>query len=317
MSKYKDIVYYPAMSVAENASINKVEEKDIRYFIRSRGIDRRNQERQPYISKIKAYLKEHPNATRKETANALALGINTVRKYWDIAVNDGDSEQNCKKALLRKQRESKAINYLNSLPIEFIQEYLTTRVNLEKNNRLIHKESNTNNIISTHKFAYFYMNTPLSNWWTSPPIPYDGYTFSASESLFMYLKAKGMGDKEYALRIVEADNDTNLSEKQRFSKVKRLGKKCKFDEAYYLQKREEWMFTALSEKFKVDATFREVLMADEYRGLTFVEASPFDKIWGIKTRATKKVLEEGESAWKGLNLLGKLLTKLRDDNQQP
>ena len=34
MSKYKDIVYYPAMSIAENASINKVEEKDIRYFIK-------------------------------------------------------------------------------------------------------------------------------------------------------------------------------------------------------------------------------------------------------------------------------------------
>ena len=132
MSKYKDIVYYPAMSVAENASINKVEEKDIRYFIRSRGIDRRNQERQPYISKIKAYLKEHPNATRKETANALALGINTVRKYWDIAVTDGDSTQNYKKQSIRQDWEEKAINYLNSLPVEFLRNYLKERTELEK-----------------------------------------------------------------------------------------------------------------------------------------------------------------------------------------
>ncbi len=127
MSKYKDIVYYPAMSIAENASINKVEEKDIRYFIRSRGIDRRNQERQPYISKIKAYLKEHPNATRKETANALALGINTVRKYWDIAVTDGDSNQNHKKKSIRQDWEEKAIKYHNSLPEEFLRNYLKER----------------------------------------------------------------------------------------------------------------------------------------------------------------------------------------------
>jgi ribA/ribD-fused uncharacterized protein len=129
----------------------------------------------------------------------------------------------------------------------------------------------------------------------------------------MYLKAKGMGDDEYALKIVEADSDTSLTEKKRFALVKKLGRKCKYSEATYLEMREEWMRTALTAKLKVDAAFRDVLMAQEFYGLTFVEASPFDAVWGIKTSATKKVLEEGESAWKGLNLLGKLLTKLRDE----
>ena len=73
------------------------------------------------------------------------------------------------------------------------------------------------------------------------------------------------------------------------------------------------MFTALSAKFKVDKAFRDVLMAEEYRGLTFVEASPWDKIWGIKSRATQAILDNGEAAWQGLNLLGKLLTRLRDE----
>ena len=76
---------------------------------------------------------------------------------------------------------------------------------------------------------------------------------------------------------------------------------------------EEWMYTALTAKFKVDKAFRDVLMAEKYRGLTFVEASPWDKIWGIKSRATQAILDNGESAWKGLNLLGKLLTQLRDE----
>lgn len=163
------------------------------------------------------------------------------------------------------------------------------------------------------KYAYFYQDTPLSNWWTSPPILHDGLSFLSSEGVFMYEKAKGMGDEEYALKIHQADTDTSLTEKERFSKVKKLGKKCKWNEAIYIEKREEWMYTALTAKFRVDKAFRDVLMAEEYRGLTFVEASPWDKIWGIKSRATQAILDNGESAWKGLNLLGKLLTQLRDE----
>lgn len=163
------------------------------------------------------------------------------------------------------------------------------------------------------KYAYFYQDTPLSNWWTSPPILHDGLSFLSSEGVFMYEKAKGMGDEEYALKIHQADTDTSLTEKERFSKVKKLGKMCKWNEAIYIEKREEWMYTALTAKFRVDKAFRDVLMAEEYRGLTFVEASPWDKIWGIKSRATQAILDNGESAWKGLNLLGKLLTRLRDE----
>lgn len=177
------------------------------------------------------------------------------------------------------------------------------------------KQIDFGNIKCSNGYAYFFQDTPLSNWWTSvPAIPYDGHNFTSSEALFMYLKAKGMGDDECALKIVEADNDTSLTEKKRFALVKKLGKQCKFDEVTYLEMREEWMRTALTAKFKVDMAFRDVLMAQEFYGLTFVEASPFDAVWGIKTSATKKVLAEGEAAWKGLNLLGKLLTKLRDEN---
>ena len=132
MGKYADIVYYPSLSIAENAALNKVQEKDIRYYIRSRGIDRRNEERQPYISKIKDYINEHPNATRKETADALGFGINTIRKYWSIALADSESNQNDSKESIRKQREDKAIEYLNSLPVEFIRNYLKQRMDVEK-----------------------------------------------------------------------------------------------------------------------------------------------------------------------------------------
>lgn len=172
----------------------------------------------------------------------------------------------------------------------------------------------TSAIRCTDKYAYFYQNTPLSNWWASVPnIPFDGHEFFSSEAIFMYLKAKGMGDMDVALKIVEADNDTTLTDKERFAKAKKLGKQCKWDEAVYLAKREEWMYAALLAKFDADKAFRDEVMSQRYSGLTFVEASPWDNVWGIKTRATNQLLERGEVMWRGLNLLGKLLTKLRDE----
>ena len=176
------------------------------------------------------------------------------------------------------------------------------------------KQIDSGNIKCSNGYAYFFQDTPLSNWWRSTPsIPYDGHKFTSSEALFMYLKAKGMGDDDIAMQIVEVDNNASLADNKRFAKVKALGKKSKFNEAIYLKKREEWMFAAISAKYEVDKDFRSVLMADRHKGLTFVEAAPKDKVWGIATSATKKVLAEGEAAWKGLNLLGKLLTKLRDE----
>lgn len=198
-------------------------------------------------------------------------------------------------------------------PVEVVEKK-PTKKKQAKEDKAEKKSKKVNETIRcTDKYAYFYQDTPLSNWWTSPPILHDGLSFLSSEGVFMYEKAKGMGDEEYALKIHQADTDTSLTEKERFSKVKKLGKKYKWNEAIYIEKREEWMYTALTAKFRVDKAFRDVLMAEVYRGLTFVEASPWDKIWGIKSRATQAILDNGESAWKGLNLLGKLLTRLRDE----
>ena len=336
MPRESKIQYNPRLSVAENAKKCGVTEDAIRYYIRTRGIDRRFEEKKKVLKGMKAYLKEHPNATRAELAKETGHGINTVRRYWDILHGDGKLKPSEKKADVREQRvatiNNRHIAYLDKLPVEFIREYLEAReaaansvteatteaveVVEQTQKKVKDKEPKkaSDNIKCTDKYAYFYQNTPLSNWWTSiPSIPYDGHLFTSSEAVFMYLKAKGMGDDEYAQKIVDADNDSLLTEKERFSAVKKLGRKCKFDEALYVEKREEWMYEALLAKFNVDEEFRSVLMAEEYQGLTFVEASPWDAVWGIKSRATQTILDEGESAWKGLNLLGKLLTKLRDE----
>ena len=363
MSKESNIKYSPSLSIAENAKRNGVTEDAIRYYIRTRGVDRRYEEKKKVLKSMKDYLKEHPNATKAEVARQSGRGINTVVRYWDILQGKAKLQPNERKANLQEQRveaiKNRHIAYLNKLPVEFIREYLAARetannvpkevvaevvevakqapvevievskkaeapkkakekapkeekAKAEKEPK-VKKASDT--IKCSDKYAYFYQDTPLTNWWASNPrIPYDGHEFGSSEALFMYLKAKGMGDVDVALQIVEADNDSTLTDKERFAKAKSLGRKCKYNEEVFFANREKWMYTALSAKYEVDEEFRSVLMSDKYRGLTFVEASPWDANWGIKSRATKEVLEKGESAWKGLNLLGKLLTQLRDEH---
>ena len=87
------IVYDPTLSVEENAEKCGVSDYAIRYYIRTRGIDRRYHGSLNIIEELKAYLKEHPNATRAELAKETGHGINTIRRYWDAAHERTTTEQ--------------------------------------------------------------------------------------------------------------------------------------------------------------------------------------------------------------------------------
>jgi len=158
------------------------------------------------------------------------------------------------------------------------------------------------------------MDVPLSNWWDSvPAIKYDGHTFNASESIFMYLKAKHFKDDDTAAKIVAADNKTYAQSKSRWDAVKRLGKQVKgFSDEEWKGPNRKAMYAALKQKAKYDKEFKRVLFDPKYAGMTFVEASKYDKIWGIGIDA-KTAMEVGEKGWKGHNFLGRALTDLRNE----
>ena len=349
MTKTSDnIKYSPSLSIAENAKRNGVNEDAIRYYIRTRGIDRRYEEKKRVLKDMKAYLKEHPNATKAEVARQTGRGINTVVRYWDILQGNKKLKPSDKKSGIREKRvatiNNRHIAYLDKLPIEFIKEYLehreaadravavdvtpkvakeiaqspiaetrTTKLIVAEPQELIrlkgkekkrqesHIEPNST-IRCTEENVYFYQDTPLSNWWTSEPyIPYDGHLFASSEALFMYLKAKVFRDDVIA----------EIMPKTHYDAAKALGGIVRnFSEDIWNREREKAMYIALKAKLAVDEAYKNTLLSKEYRGKTFVEASPYDEVWGIKRSIVEAV--EGKE-WRGLNLLGKLHTQLRDE----
>ena len=91
MSKINRYRYNPSLSVVENARINGVDEDSMRYYIKSMGIDRRYEAKVSIIEDIRKHLAGHPNATKAEVVRATGHGINTVRRYWDIALGEDSS----------------------------------------------------------------------------------------------------------------------------------------------------------------------------------------------------------------------------------
>ena len=352
MPRETKIKYDPSLSVAENAKKCGVSVAAIRYYIKTRGIDRRYEGKVKVLEGMKAYLAEHPNATRAELQRATGHGINTIRRYWDVLHGTDELPTNQNKSNLREREKvvshKRHINYLDKLPIEFLRGYMEAReaaantiveaipeevkvveqVAIDTNNVFIndnepkliitesqeliklksnkgkkerHSEPNST-IRCDNEYVYFYQDTPLSNWWTSEPyIPYDGHLFASSEALFMYLKAKVFRDDVIA----------EIMPKTHYDAAKALGGIVRnFSEDIWNREREKAMYIALKAKLAVDEAYRNTLLSEEYRGKTFVEASPYDEVWGIKRSITDAV---GGKEWNGLNLLGKLHTQLRDE----
>lgn len=140
------IKYDPSLSIADNATKNQCSENAIRYFIRTRRIDRRFDGRRIIIEDIKKYLQEYPNATPMQVAKDTHHGINTVKGYWDIAHGRAELQPSLPKEEQREKlelaRKKKHTQYLDKLSFDFLKEYLDKR-KIEERKRL--KEQETEN----------------------------------------------------------------------------------------------------------------------------------------------------------------------------
>ncbi|KAJ7136121.1 DUF1768-domain-containing protein [Mycena epipterygia] len=156
-----------------------------------------------------------------------------------------------------------------------------------------------------------HVNGWASQWYRAPftaTVSMDGVdqeiTFLSNEHWMMLQKAMLFSDMDVAHEVLSIDGTS----KSDMARVKALGRKVKeFKEDVWVQHRERIVTEGTVHKFRQNEDLKEKLFAT---GETMiVEASPFDKIWGIGC-SEANAISRGGNKW-GLNLLGKALVEAR------
>lgn len=144
----------------------------------------------------------------------------------------------------------------------------------------------------------FFWGGIFSNWYPCKFI-YKNIEFNCSEQALMYEKAILFKDREIAQKILDAKTP---------KEQKALGRLVKnYNENIWSKNREKIMINILLAKFTSNNKLKNVMI--KYKNYQFVEASPFDRIWGIGLHEDNELIKD-ETNWRGQNLLGKALTKV-------
>lgn len=151
----------------------------------------------------------------------------------------------------------------------------------------------------TDKLVLFFGNNDICSNFYLCPLEYKGHKFHSSEQLFMYLKALAFEDLDIAEKILNCKTPRE---------AKALGRKIRnYDDRVWNMLRDAYMYKTVQVKFLQCEEFREFVLSNSDK--TFVEASPYDSIWGIKlSEDDPRALDP--SQWKGENRLGKCINKL-------
>lgn len=161
----------------------------------------------------------------------------------------------------------------------------------------------------TMKFLYFWGHTPsakgitqtcLSQWF-DVAFEVDGVKYHTAEQYMMAQKALLFNDREIYDQIMLADNPRDY---------KALGRKIRnFDGKAWDSRKYDIVVEGNKAKFSQSTDLKEFLLSTGEAIL--VEASPYDKIWGIGLNAAQAAKGTVQQ-WKGLNLLGCALMEVRD-----
>ena len=156
-----------------------------------------------------------------------------------------------------------------------------------------------------HQYGNIYFWKPeheyglFSNWYTSYISAYN-IKFVNAEQLFMWKKQQLFDPQNHELeqRILNTNSP---------DQIKKLGRKVNnFDQELWDEKKYQIMVEVLMEKFSQNSDLKYKLI--DTGDLMLVEASPYDKIWGIGLNE----FDAKTKTWQGENLLGKALMEVRD-----
>lgn len=154
------------------------------------------------------------------------------------------------------------------------------------------------------KYEFFWQtNSPFSNWYPATYV-LDTITFNCSEQGVMYDKAVLFGDHAIAKKILQCNGYQQ-------GLMKNLGRQVSgFNEELWKKHRIPIYKKHCYAKFSQNPHLKIALLNTS--GKILVEASPTDKIWGIGLSKSAALITP-PNKWKGTNLLGKLLTEIRNE----
>ncbi len=139
---------------------------------------------------------------------------------------------------------------------------------------------------------HFFWNGPCSQWTISPFVEF-GIEFNCCEQFMMAAKAMVFGDINSYEKIMATDSP---------SKQKSLGRSVKnFVPEKWDELAMEYVTLGNYNKFTQHKPSIDFLK--EHQDVFFVEASPFDKVWGVGMTKDDPLIKD-KANWKGENKLG-------------
>jgi len=153
------------------------------------------------------------------------------------------------------------------------------------------------------KYTFFYKaRNPFSNWYSCNFTDEERTVYNCSEQYMMAEKARLFGDETTREEILMTTHPRD----QQY-----LGRKVKnFDSTKWEENCKEIVYKGCYLKFTQNPKILSIL--ESTKGTLLVEASPYDRIWGIGLGENDSRIHNPKN-WRGTNWLGIVLTKLRDD----
>lgn len=150
------------------------------------------------------------------------------------------------------------------------------------------------------RFTFFYGG--WASQWAASEFILDGVKYNCAEQYMMAQKAILFGDQA-ALAIIMGTDNPKIQ--------KAAGRTVQgFDKEIWEQNAKLFVYRANFAKFTQNAEALMWLLSTD--GTTLVEASPWDKIWGIGLDASDPLAKD-RNTWQGTNWLGEIVTQVRED----
>ncbi|XP_078575275.1 uncharacterized protein LOC144861327 [Branchiostoma floridae x Branchiostoma japonicum] len=152
------------------------------------------------------------------------------------------------------------------------------------------------------QFTFFFRKESPFSQFHPAEFKVDDVTFNCAEQYMMYQKAVVFEDHEIGQQILECDVPPQ---------IKALGRQVRnYNDDVWNAYCQRVVKEGNRAKFTQNPHLRKALLATQ--GTTLVEASPRDRKWGIGL-SEKNLKAHNRKTWRGQNLLGAILTELRDE----